>query len=54
MKNTAQNKQIVFFGESKKTVKFKLFLEKAKKGHRGEFLDIKFLSILSILSLKFF
>ena len=40
MKNTARNKQIVFFAESRKTVKLKLFLEKAKKGHSGEFLDI--------------
>jgi len=37
MKNTARNKQIVFLTESRKTVKFKLFLEKAKKGHSGEF-----------------
>ena len=42
MKNTARNKQIVFFAESRKTVKFKLFLEKAKKGHTGEFLDMSF------------
>ena len=41
MKNTARNKQIVFFAESRKTAKFKLFLEKAKKGHSGEFLDIQ-------------
>ena len=41
MKNTARNKQIVFFEESRKTVKLKLFLEKAQKGHRGEFLDIQ-------------
>ena len=41
MKNTARNKQIVFFAESTKTVKLKLFLEKAKKGHSGEFLDIQ-------------
>ena len=40
MKNTARNKQIVFFAESRKTVKLKLFLEKAKKGHSGDFLDI--------------
>ena len=40
MKNTARNKQIVFFADSRKTVKLKLFLEKAKKGHSGEFLDI--------------
>ena len=40
MKNTARNKQIVFFAESRKTVKLKLFLEKAKKGYLGEFLDI--------------
>ena len=40
MKNTARNKQIVFFAESRKTVKLKLFLAKAKKGHSGEFLDI--------------
>ena len=40
MTKTAQNKQIVFFAESKKkTVKLKLFLEKAKNGHRGEFSD---------------
>ena len=37
---TARNKQIVFFAESRKTVKLKSFLEKAKKGHSGEFLDI--------------
>ena len=41
MKNTARNKQIVFFAESRKTAKFKLFLEKAKKGHSGEFSDIQ-------------
>ena len=40
MKNTARNKQIVFFAESGKTVKLKLFLEKAKKGHSGKFLHI--------------
>ena len=40
MKNTARNKQIVFFADSRKTVKLKLFLEKAKKGHSGEFIDI--------------
>ena len=41
MKNTARNKQIVFFVESKKTVILKLFLEEAQKGHRGKFLDIR-------------
>ena len=41
IKKTARNKQIVFFAESRKTVKLKLFLEKAKKGHSGELLDIK-------------
>ena len=45
MKNTARNKQIVFFAESRKTVKLKLFLEKAKKGHTGEFLDIIFVPL---------
>lgn len=40
MKNTARNKQIVFFAESEKTVKLKLFLEKAQKGHQGKFLDL--------------
>ena len=34
------SEQIVFFAESRRTVKLKLFLEKAKKGHSGEFLDI--------------
>ena len=38
--NTARNKQIVFFADSRKTVKLKLILEKAKIGHSGEFLDI--------------
>ena len=41
-KKTARNKQIVFFEESRKTVKLKLFLEKAQKGHRGKFLDIDY------------
>ena len=40
MKNTARNKQVVFFAESKKKSKIEIVLEKAKKGHRGEFLDI--------------
>ena len=40
MKNTARNKQIIFFAEWKKAVKLKLFLEKAKKAHRGNFYDI--------------
>ena len=40
MKNTARNKQIVFFADIEKTVKLKLSLEKAQKGHRGKFLDI--------------
>ena len=40
MKKGARNKQIVFFAESRKTVKLKLFLEKAQKGHSGEFLDM--------------
>ena len=45
MKNTARNKQIVFFSEStsRKTVKLKLFLEKAKK---REFLDIILVKVL--------
>ena len=46
MKNTARNKQIVYFAESRKIVKLKLFLEKAKKGHSGEFLDILYYSNL--------
>ena len=52
MKNTARNKQIVFFAESRKTVKFKLFLEKAKKGHSGEFLDMKEIKDQYIFCLK--
>ena len=43
MKNTARKKkQIVFFTESSKAVKLKLFLEKDKRGQSGEFLDIDF------------
>ena len=56
-KKTARNKQIVFFAESKKTVKLKLFsLErdenkkvfrtKTQKGPRGNFLDMQ-ASVLS-------
>ena len=41
MKNTARNKQIFLFAESrKKTVKTKMFFEKAEKAHRDKFLDI--------------
>ena len=37
VKNTARNKQIVLLEESEKTVKLKLFLEKAQKFHQGNF-----------------
>ena len=49
MKNTARNKQIVFFAESRKTVKLKLFLEKAQKRHSGEFLDINYMGPIYII-----
>ena len=48
MKNPARNKQIVFFAESRKTVKLKFILEKAKKGHSGEFLDIIYYKYLKL------